>query len=94
MIDTNRLPRQQKIDIYQSPAETAKFKISRRRILTPITIMVVDTLGLKKAKALVKVLLDPGTTNTLISRKALPREEQEFTTVHPVPNVHLETFEK
>jgi ABC-type enterobactin transport system permease subunit len=35
--------------------------------------LVVVTIGPKKAKALVKVLLDPGSTNTLISRKALPR---------------------
>ena len=48
------------MDMYQSAAETSKYKISQRRILTPITIMVVDTIGLKKAKALVKVLLDPG----------------------------------
>ena len=41
--------------------------------LTPITIMVVDTIGLKKSRVLLKVLLDPGSTKTLISRKALPR---------------------
>ena len=35
--------------------------------------MVVDTIGLKKSRVLLKVLLDPGSTNTLISRKALLR---------------------
>ena len=35
--------------------------------------MVVDTIGLKKSRALLKVLFDPGSTKTLISRKALPK---------------------
>ena len=35
--------------------------------------MVVDTIGLKKSRVLLKVLIDPGSTKTLISRKALPR---------------------
>jgi len=37
--------------------------------LTPITIMVVDTMGLKKSRSLLKVLFDPGSTKSLISRK-------------------------
>ena len=41
--------------------------------LTPISIMVVDTIGLKKSRSLLKVLFDPGSTKTLISKKALPR---------------------
>ena len=44
--------------------------------LTPITIMVVDTMGLKKSKSLIKVLFDHGSTKSLISRKALPRGAQ------------------
>ena len=35
--------------------------------------MIVDTIGLKKSRLLLKVLLDPGSTKTLISCKALPR---------------------
>jgi len=45
----------------------------RDKSLTPISIMVVDTIGLKKSRALLKVLFDPGSTKTLISRKALPK---------------------
>ena len=45
----------------------------RDKSLTPISIMVVDTIGVKKSRALLKVLLDPGSTKTLISRKALPK---------------------
>ena len=46
----------------------------RDKSLTPISIMVVDTIGLKKSQALLKVLLDLGSTKTLISRKALPKD--------------------
>ena len=35
--------------------------------------MVVNTVGLKKSGILLKVLLDPGSTKTLIHHKALPR---------------------
>jgi len=41
--------------------------------LTPITIMVVNTIGLKKSRIFLKVLLDPGSTETLIYRKVLPK---------------------
>ena len=46
--------------------------------LTPITIMIVNSIGLKKSRAILKVLLDPGSTKTMISRKALPREAQRI----------------
>ena len=38
-----------------------------------MTIIVVDTIGLKKSRVLLRVLLDPGSTKTLISSKVLPR---------------------
>ena len=41
--------------------------------LAPISIMVVKTMGLKQSRNLLKVLFDPGSTKTLISRKALPK---------------------
>ena len=41
--------------------------------LTPITIMVVNTIGLKKSRKLLKVLLDPGSTSTMIHRDVIPR---------------------
>ena len=40
--------------------------------LTPITIMVVDTISFKKSRVLLKVLLDPGSTKTLVICKASP----------------------
>ena len=41
--------------------------------LTPITIMVVRTIGTLDSKKLLRVLLDPGSTKTMIHRRALPR---------------------
>ena len=50
-----------------------KMGTPRDSSLTPISIMVVDTIGLKKSRALLKVLFDPGSTKTMISKKCLPR---------------------
>ena len=41
--------------------------------LTPVTIMVVDTIGTIKSRRLLKVLLDSGSTTTLINKRCLPR---------------------
>ena len=38
--------------------------------LTPVTIMVVDTIGTVKSRRLLKVLLDSGSTITLIKKNA------------------------
>ncbi len=39
--------------------------------LTPVTIMVVDTISSLKSRMLLKVLLDSSSTTTLINRKCL-----------------------
>jgi len=41
--------------------------------LTPITIMVVDTISAVKSRRLLKVLLDSGSTTTVINKKCLPK---------------------
>jgi len=42
--------------------------------ITPVTIMVVDTISSNKSRILLKVLLDSsGSTTTMINRKCLPR---------------------
>jgi hypothetical protein len=41
--------------------------------ITPVTIMVVDTISLVKSRIWLKVLLDSGSTTTMINRKCLPR---------------------
>ena len=48
--------------------------ISPTRNLTPVTIMVVDTIGTVRSRRLLKVLLDSGSTTTLINKKCLPRK--------------------
>jgi hypothetical protein len=44
--------------------------------LTPLTIMVVDTISSVKSRILLKVLLDSGSTTTMINRKCIPRNCQ------------------
>jgi hypothetical protein len=44
--------------------------------LTPVTIMVVDTISSVKSRILLKVLLDSVSTATIINRKCLPRNCQ------------------
>ena len=42
--------------------------------LTPITVGVIGMIGIIASKKLLKVLLDPGSTKTLINVKVLPKE--------------------
>jgi hypothetical protein len=44
--------------------------------LTPVTIMVVDSISSVKSRILLKVLLVSGSTTTMINRKCLPRNCQ------------------
>jgi hypothetical protein len=46
------------------------------RSLTPVTIMVVDTIGVVKSRRLLKILLDSESTITLINKRCLPRKCQ------------------
>jgi hypothetical protein len=47
--------------------------------LTLVTIMVVDTISSVKSMILLKILLDSGSTTTMIDRKCLPRKCQTCT---------------
>jgi len=49
-------------------------KIPQSRNLTPVTIMVADTIGTVKSRRLLKVLLDSGSSTTLINKRCLPRK--------------------
>ncbi len=45
-----------------------------RQNLTPVTIMVVDTISSVRSRRLLKVLLDSGATTTLVNKKILPQK--------------------
>ncbi len=49
---------------------------SPTRNLTPVTIMVADTIVTVWSRWLLKILLDSGSTTTLINKKCLPRKCQ------------------
>ncbi len=51
-------------------------KVPQSRNLTPVTIMVADTIGIIKSRRLLKVLLDSGSMTTLINKRCLPRKCQ------------------
>jgi hypothetical protein len=53
--------------------EVAKPKKTVPQNLTPVKIMAVDTISSVRLRTLLKVLLDSGSTTTLIIRKCLPR---------------------
>jgi hypothetical protein len=61
----------------QDPPEVSEVplevKMPNKKRLNPTSIMVVDTILTVRSRILLKVLFDPGSTATLISRKCLPR---------------------
>ena len=57
----------------RSDRQHDKSKKSVPTNLTPVTIMVVDTISSVKARTLLKVLLNSGSTTTLINKLCLPR---------------------
>ncbi len=66
-------------NLEQSSAKEAmdiKSNKNSTKQLTPVTIMVVDTISSVKSRILLKVLLDSGSTSTMINRKCLPRNCQ------------------
>ena len=42
--------------------------------LTPVLIMVVDTISSVRSRRLLKILLDSGSTTTLVNKKCLPKK--------------------
>ena len=51
----------------------ASAKLPSKKRLTPLSIMVCDTISAVRSRTILKVLFDPGSTVTFISRKCLPR---------------------
>ena len=58
--------------IYNVPVP--KCRDPRNMSLTPISIVVVDTIGLVQSRKLLKVLFDPGSTRTLIKKSVVPEK--------------------
>jgi hypothetical protein len=88
MFSTGNVPKDLIIDqCYMADHIDAKSKIDSKkrkrnsipdnpqnRNLTPVTIMDVDSIGAVKSRKLLKVLLDSGSTTTLINKKCLPKK--------------------
>ncbi len=55
-----------------SPQDVAPTLPSKKR-LTPLSIMMCDTISAVRSRTILKVLFDLGSTMTFISRKCLPR---------------------
>jgi hypothetical protein len=63
-------------DVYaisEDSSDDRKHKKAKKSVptnLTPVTIMVVDTISAVRSRKLLKVLLDSGSTTTLINKNA------------------------
>jgi hypothetical protein len=57
-----------------SDKEVDKPKNTVSQNLTPVTIMVVDTISSIRSRTLLRVLLDSGSTTTLVNKRCLPRK--------------------
>jgi hypothetical protein len=88
MFSTGNAPKDLIIDkCYMADHTNAKSKIDSKerkrnsipdnpqnRNLIPVTIMVADSIGAVRSRKLLKVLLDSGSTTTLINKKCLPKK--------------------
>ncbi len=62
--------------IYEDNCSNNKVEQTKKIVpqeLTPVTILVVDTISSLRSRRLLKVLLDSGSTTTLINKRCLPR---------------------
>jgi hypothetical protein len=57
-----------------SDKEVDKPKKNVPQNFTPVTIMVVDTISSVGSRRLLKILLDSGSTTTLVNKKCLPKK--------------------
>jgi hypothetical protein len=58
-----------------SDKEVDKPKKNVPQNLTPVTIMVVDTISLVRSRRLLNILWDSGSTTTLVNKKYLPHKK-------------------
>jgi hypothetical protein len=57
-----------------SDKEVVKTKKNVPQNLTPVTIMVVDTISSVRSRRLLKILLNSGSTTPLVNKKCLPKK--------------------
>jgi hypothetical protein len=57
-----------------SDKEVEKPKKNVPQNLTPVRIMLVDTISSVKSRRLLKILLDSGSATTLVNKKCLPKK--------------------
>jgi hypothetical protein len=60
-------------EVSDNDKEVDKPKKTVPQNLTPVTIIVVDTISSVRSRTLLRVLLDSGSTTTLIDKRCLPR---------------------
>ena len=65
-------------------SERVVAKMPSKKMLTPLSIMMCDTISSVRSCTILKVLFDPGLTVTFIARKCLPRHCKPF----PVARQH------
>ncbi len=60
-------------EVSDNDKEVDKPKKTVPQNLTPVTIMMVGTISSVRSRTLLRVLLNSGSTTTLINRRCLPR---------------------
>jgi hypothetical protein len=60
-------------EVSDDDKELDKPKKTDPQNITPVTIIVVDTISSVRSRTLLRVLLDSGSTTTLINKRCLPR---------------------
>ncbi len=68
---------------FHDNADRVVAKMPSKKRLTPLSIMVCDTILLVWSRTILKVLFDPGLTVTFIARKCLPRHCKPLPAVRP-----------
>jgi hypothetical protein len=74
---------QETVEVIKSPP----IRIPSKKCLTPTSIAVVDTISSVRSQILLKVLVEPGSTSTLINCKCLPRHCKSCTITNE-RNIH------
>jgi hypothetical protein len=64
-------------------SERVVARMPSKRRLTPLSILICDTISSARSRTILKVLFDPGSTVTFIGRKCLPRHCKPLPAARP-----------